>query len=102
MMSQTVTGTSASTTPVWVVAPLVPVVSQSLEVFPTRPTLTEQTLTGASALTAPFCAVDAEDWTAESERGGCLVQQADGVVLRGDRGVGIRRDHRAGSVRRTS
>ena len=61
MTSHTVTGTSASTTPVWVVVPLVPVVSQSLDVFPTRPTLTEQTLTGASALTAPFCAVDAED-----------------------------------------
>jgi hypothetical protein len=60
--SQTVTGTSASTTPVWVLEPRVPVLSQSLDVFPTRPTFTEQMLTGASALTAPFCDVDADDW----------------------------------------
>src|SRR5580698_5066272 len=60
--SQTVTGTSASTTPDWVLGPLVPVLSQSLVVFPTKQTLTEQMLTGASALTAPSCDVDAEDW----------------------------------------
>ena len=59
--SQTLTGTSASTTPVWVLGPLVPVVSQPLDVFAARPTLTEQMLTGASALTAPSCDVDAED-----------------------------------------
>ena len=57
--SQTVTGTSASTAPVCVAGPLVPVVSQPLDVFPTSPTLTEQMLTGASALMAPFCDVDA-------------------------------------------
>ena len=38
-----------------------PTVLQSLEVLPTRPTLTEQMLTGASALMAPFCDVDAAD-----------------------------------------
>jgi hypothetical protein len=59
--SQTVTGTSASTTPVCVTGPFVPVVLQSLEVFPTSPTLTEQMLTGTLALMAPFCVVDAED-----------------------------------------
>jgi hypothetical protein len=61
MTSQTVTGTLASTTPDCVVGPLVPLVSQSLAVFPTRPTLTEQMVTGASALIAPLWAVDA-DW----------------------------------------
>ena len=60
--SQTATGTSASTAPVWVLEPLVPVVSQSLDVFAARPTLTEQMLTGAFAFTAPSCDVDAEDW----------------------------------------
>ena len=60
MTSQTVTGTPASTTPDCVVGPLVPLVSQSLAVFPTSPTLTEQIVTGASALIAPFCDVDAD------------------------------------------
>jgi hypothetical protein len=60
MTSQTVTGTSASTTPDCVVGPLEPLVSQLLAVFPTSPTLTEQMVTGASALIAPFCDVDAD------------------------------------------
>jgi hypothetical protein len=58
--SHTVTGTSASTTPVWLTGPLVPVVLQSLDVFPTSPTLTAQMLTGTLALMAPSCVVDAE------------------------------------------
>ena len=45
--SHTVTGTAASITPFWVTVPLVPVRLQSLAVFPTRPTFTEQMLTGA-------------------------------------------------------
>ena len=52
--SQTVTGTSASTTPVCDVVPFVPVRLQPLAVFPASPTLTEQMLTGAATLIAAF------------------------------------------------
>ena len=61
MMSQTVTGTLASTTPVCDVVPVVPVVLHSLDVSPAIPTLIEHRLIGTLALTAPSCVVDAGD-----------------------------------------
>ena len=61
MTSQTVTGTAASTSPLWVVVPLVPVVSQSLEVFPSTPALMAHSVTGADALIRPDWVVDAPE-----------------------------------------
>ena len=48
-------------TPFCAVTPLVPVVSQALDVEPIRPTLIEQMLIGANALRTPFCDVAAGD-----------------------------------------
>lgn len=66
--SHTVIGTSASMTPVCETGPLVPVVSQSLDVFAARPTLIAQMVTGTLALMEPFCVVDAEDCPLVSPR----------------------------------
>ena len=93
--SQTLTGTSASTTPVWVLAPLVPALSQSLDVFAARPTLTEQMLPPcAPARTGPVPARGRRRGLSRlaspSAGGRRHVQQADGIVLRRDRDVGVR------------
>ena len=85
MTSQTVTGTGASITPFCVTVPLVPVGLQLLEVCPTRPTFTGDAHRHVRVDGAVLRRRRRRLAGGQPERRRRVAEEADGVVLGGDR-----------------